>query len=193
LELVGLVVLDFLGAFLAGGFFFVATTSRRGEDLTRTWGAYAARWRYHFAQGTTPERPFRITGSREGLDFFLEVDTRNGVATRLITRTPQSAVGRIVAAQGRGRRHEAAVKALTGDLHFNRVFDVRASDAQAVERVLRPAVRMALMRFPMRMLGAGLRLVVDGDQVIIEWAGGEVDVSELNAAHAIPGEVCREV
>ena len=78
----------------------------------------------------------------------------------------------------------------TGDPHFDRLFDVRASDATAVERVLRPAVRMALQRFPMRMVGAGLRLVVDGDEVMVEWAGGEVDPNEIEAGHAILGEVC---
>jgi hypothetical protein len=41
------------------------------------------------------------------------------------------------------------------------------------------------------MVGAGLRLVVDGDRVMVEWAGGEVDPTEIAAAHAILREVCR--
>jgi hypothetical protein len=193
LEFVGVVILYFLGAFFVAGFFFVVASSRRDERLTRTWSAYAARRRYHVSQGMAPERPVRIAGSREALDFFLEVDARNGVVTRLVARASWSAVGRVVAAQGRGRRRETTGKMPTGDVHFDHLFDVRGSDARAVERVLRPAVRMALMRFPMRMVGGGLRLAVEDDEVVVEWAGGETDPVELDAAHAILGEVCRDV
>jgi hypothetical protein len=192
LEFVGLLVLYFLGAFFVAGFFFVVASTRRDERLSRTWSAYAARRRYHVAQSMAPERPFRITGSREALDFVLEVDARHWVVTRLIARASWSAVGRVVAAQGRGRRAETTGKRPTGDLHFDHLFDVRASDAPAVARVLRPAVRMALMRFPTRMVGAGLRLVMDDDEVIVEWAGGEIEPAELDGAHAVLGEVCRE-
>jgi len=138
-----------------------------------------------------PEQPFRVTGSREELDFVLEVDARRGVVTRLVARVPWSVVGRVVAAQGRGRRRETTGKMPTGDLHFDHLFDVRASDVRAVDKVLRPAVRMALMRFPMRMVGGGLRLAVEDDEVVVEWAGGEIHPAELDAAHAILGEVCR--
>jgi hypothetical protein len=190
LEFVGIAILYFLGAFFVAGFFVVVSSSRRDERLTRTWGAYAARQRYQVAQRMAPEQPFRVTGSREALDFVLEVDARRGVVTRLVARAP--AVGRVVAARGRGRRRETAAKMPTGDLHFDGLFDVRASDAPSLERVLRPAVRMALMRFPMRMVGGGLRLVAEDDEVLVEWAGGDIDPVELDAAHAILGEVCRE-
>jgi hypothetical protein len=190
LELLGLVVLYLLGSFIATGFFFVTSASRRGEQLVRVWSAYAKRRRYQFVEGKTPERPFRITGSRETLAFLLEVDTRDAVVTRLVAHAAESAGGRVVATLGRTRRGETAGRMPTGDPHFDRLFDVRASDATAVERVLRPAVRMALQRFPMRMVGAGLRLVVDGDEVMVEWAGGEVDPNEIEAGHAILGEVC---
>jgi hypothetical protein len=43
----------------------------------------------------------------------------------------------------------------------------------------------------MHMVGAGLALVVDGDQARVEWAGGEVDRARLGAAHAVLREVCR--
>jgi hypothetical protein len=190
LELVGLVVLYFIGSFLVTGFFFVTSSSRRGERLAQTWGAYAARRRYHFSPGTTPERPLRIAGSRGALDFVLEVHARDAVFTRLVARAPWSGVGRVVAVQGRGRRGEKSWKMTTGDAHFDRLFDVRATDERAVRRVLRPDVRMALQRFPMRMIGAGLRLAVDGNEVVVEWAGGEVQDAEIDAAHAILGKVC---
>jgi len=193
LEFVGIAILYFLGAFFVAGFFVVVSSSRRDERLTRTWGAYAARQRYQVAQRMAPERPFRVTGSREALDFVLEVDARRGIVTRLVARAPWFVVGRVVAAQGRGRRRETTGKMPTGDPHFDRLFDIRASDAAAVETVLRPAVRMALMRFPMRMVGGGLRLVVEDDEVIVEWAGGEIHPAELDAAHAILAEVCRPV
>jgi hypothetical protein len=191
MEIVGLVVLYFLGSFVFVGFFFVTSSSRRGERLDRSWGAYAARQGYRFVRGKTPERPFVITGSRDGLDFVLEVDARDAVVTRLTARASRSAAGRVVAAAGRARRGETPEKVPTGDAHFDRLFDVRATDARAVQQVLGPGVRLALQRFPMHMVGAGLALVVDGDQARVEWAGGEVDRARLGAAHAVLREVCR--
>ena len=190
LEVLGLVVLYFLGFFFVGGFFFVRSTNRRGEHLTRTWSSYAAERRYEFAPGTAPEWPFHITGSRDALDFRLEVDARNALVTRLVARPTTSAVGRVVATRGRVRRGETMGKRRTGDAHFDSLFDVYASDAHAAEMGLRPAVRMALQRFPMRMVGAGLRLALDGDEAIVEWTGGEVEPAELDAAHANLREVC---
>jgi hypothetical protein len=41
------------------------------------------------------------------------------------------------------------------------------------------------------MVGKALRLAVEHDTVIIEWAGGDVDPAPIEAAHAILREVCR--
>lgn len=52
-------------------------------------------------------------------------------------------------------------------------------------------MRQALQRFPTPMVGKALRLAVEHDRVVIEWAGGDVDPAPIDAAHAILREVCR--
>ncbi len=191
MEVIALVVLFVIGIFLATGFLSIMSADRVSTRLARSWGIYAAQHQYAFTTGQTPERAFRIRGSREGLDFLLETDTEGRLVTRLVAYTSSPPVSRVVATLGRGRGDDSkGSKAPTGDEHFDRVFDVRASEAPAVETVLRPTVRMALQRFPTPMIGAGLRLVVDGDKVILEWAGGEVDPNQIDAAHAIVRELC---
>jgi hypothetical protein len=174
------------------GFIFVTRSSRRAEHLARTWGAYAARRRYTFEKGPTPERPFRIRGHRDSIDFRLEADARGDVVTRLLAHTRSSASGRVVAALGKGRRGDSdGPVAATEDPHFDRLFEVRASSPHEAAAVLRPEVRMALQRFPPRMIGVGLRLVVSGDEVLVEWAGGDVIPAEIDAAHTIVREVLK--
>jgi hypothetical protein len=191
LELLALLVIYFLATFLWTGVFAVTASSRKVERLVRSWSAYARRQRYQFEEATSPERPFRIVGRRDGVDFVLEVQLRSAVVTRLLARAPSPAPARVVATLGRARSGEPGERVPTGDAHFDSLFDVRASDADAVARMLGPAVRMALQRFPLRMVGGSLRLVQDGEDVIVEWAEGDVDPGALDAAHAILREVCR--
>jgi|HubBroStandDraft_1064217.scaffolds.fasta_scaffold356902_1 hypothetical protein len=181
-----------MGMFFGTGLLIASAADRRRVSLAEVWRAYAARHRYAFAEGTTPERAFSIQGSREGVEFILETDTRGSLVTRLRTRRLQPYRGRVIAALGRSRRGEAdGGKTSSGDRHFDQLFDVRASDPLAAEEVLRPQVRQALQRFPTPMVGKALRLAVEHDTVIIEWAGGDVDPAPIEAAHAILREVCR--
>jgi hypothetical protein len=39
------------------------------------------------------------------------------------------------------------------------------------------------------MVGKALRLAVEGDEVTVEWAGGDVDPAAIDAAHSILREV----
>jgi hypothetical protein len=180
-----------MGMFFGTGLLIASAADRRRVSLADAWRAYAVRHRYAFAEGTTPERAFSIQGSREGLEFSLETDTRGSLVTRLRAHRHQPCRGRVIAAVGRSRRGESdGAKASSGDRHFDQVFDVRASDPLAAKEVLRPSVREALQRFPSPMVGKALRLAVDHDVVILEWAGGDVDPTPIEAAHAILGEVC---
>ncbi len=193
MEVIALVVLYVIGIFLVSGFFLTVSADRVRARLVQTWGAYAARNRHAFTKGQTPERAFRIQGARDGQEFLLETDTRGGLVTRLVAQTSSPPVSRVVATVGRARDGDSkGLKVPTGDPHFDRVFDVRAFDTHAVEVVLRSNVRMALQRFPLPMVGARLRLVVDGEEVIVEWAGGEVDPMQIEAAHTVVRELCRD-
>jgi hypothetical protein len=179
-----------IGVFVVAGLVVASASDRRRVALAAAWGAYAARHHYAFVDGRTPERAFRIQGSREGIDFTLETDTRGTLVTRLVARRLESSEGRVVAALGGGRRGESdGAKAATGDRHFNHVFDVRASAPLVVDTVLPSAVRLALQRFPTPMVGKALRLAIDGDEVTVEWAGGAVDPALIDAAHTILREV----
>jgi hypothetical protein len=191
-EFVGILILYFLGIFFVGGFALLVLADRRDAGLAQSWRAYARRHGYAFAGRQTPDRPFRIRGARAGIEFLLETDTRDGLRTRLVARTAAGPLdGRVVAALGRGRARESdGERTPTGDAHFDRVFDVRGTAARDVEVVLREPVRRALQQFPTPMVGAALRLVVDGDEVLVEWAGGEVDSARLDAGHAILRAAC---
>jgi hypothetical protein len=190
-EFVGILITFYLGVFFVSGFVVLLRADRRDVGLTRSWSAYAARRGYAFTRRRTPDRAFRIEGSRDGIAFQLETDTGRRLVTRLIAQTASPAAGRMVASSGQGRAGDfEGPRAMTGDAAFDPRFYVRASDARDAETVLRPAVRRALQQFPMPMVGAGLRLVVDGDEVVVEWAGGEVDAPRIDAAHAILREVC---
>jgi hypothetical protein len=179
-----------MGAFVVAGLVVASAADRRRVGLAEAWGAYAARHRYSFFDGRTPERAFCIQGSRDGIDFTLETDTRGILVTRLIAHKLESSDGRVVAALGAGRRGASdGAKVATGDRHFDHVFEVRASAPLVVDAVLAPAVRLALQRFPTPMVGKALRLAVEGDEVTIEWAGGVVDAAPLDAAHTILREV----
>jgi hypothetical protein len=191
-EFFGLVVLYFLGIFFVGGFAVLVLADRRDVGLVQAWRGYARRHRYAFAGRQTPDRAFRIRGTRDGVEFRLETDTRHGILTRLVARNAAAPLdGRVVAALGRGRASDDdGPRTPTGDAHFDRVFDVRGTAASDVDMVLRETVRRALQRFPMPMVGGALRLVVDGDEILVEWAGGEVDPARLDAGHAILLAVC---
>ncbi|MGD0527942.1 MAG: hypothetical protein ABSE49_22605 [Polyangiaceae bacterium] len=191
MEFFGLLVLYFLVIFFVAGFVVVVMADRRDTGLAEAWRAYAKRHRYTFSGRQSPDRAFRIVGSRDGIDFRLETDTRRGIVTRLLAHTPASHGGRVVASLGgAGNRESDGPRTATGDAAFDGVFDVRASEARVVEIVLGPEVRAALQRFPTPMIGAGLRLVVDGDEALVEWAGGAVEPSRLEAAHAILRPLC---
>ena len=191
MEFVGLLVLYFLIIFFVAGFVVVVMADRRDRGLADSWRAYAKRHRYTFAGRQSPDRAFRILGSRDGIAFRLETDTRRGVVTRLLAHAPTPHGGRLVASLGAAGTSESdGPRTATGDAAFDRAFHVRASDAAVVESALGPDVRRALQRFPTPMIGAGLRLVVDRDEVLVEWAGGAVEAARLEAAHAILRPLC---
>jgi hypothetical protein len=190
-EFVGLLVLYFLLLFFVAGFFLVVMADRRDAGLADSWRAYARRHRYTFAGRQSPDRAFRILGSRDGIAFRLETDTRRGIVTRLLAHTPTPHGGRVVASLGAAGTSESdGPRTETGDPAFDRAFHVRASDVAVVETALGPEVRAALQRFPTPMIGAGLRLVVDRDEVLVEWAGGAVEPTRLEAALAILRPLC---
>jgi hypothetical protein len=179
-----------IGAFVMAGLVVASVADRRRVGLAQAWRAYAARYQYSFVDGRTPERAFRIQGSRDGIDFTLETDTRGTLVTRLVAHKLESSEGRVVASLGGGRRGEPdGARAATGDRHFDHVFEVRASAPLVVNAVLTPSVRLALQRFPTPMVGKALRLAVEGDEVTVEWAGGDVDPVPIDAAHTILREV----
>ncbi len=192
MEFLALGVLLFVGSFISSGLLLVSRASGRADRLHRAWGAYATRHGYRLERETTIERPVQMTGIRGPLHFSLQVLARDEVVTRLSARRARPIAGVVVAAHGSARRREGSEVLPTEDPAFQRLFAVRASDPGEVAAVLGAGVRMSLMRFPMPMVRAGLRFVVDRDEATLEWAGGEVDVVALDAAYAVLVAACRE-
>ncbi len=184
MEVLGLFVLYVLGLAAGAGFLLVSSASRTKARLVASWGSYAARHRYAFAPGEAVEQPLRVRGTRDGVDFLIEASGRRGPIARLVMQA-RSPLSLVVATLGRGADGSRGARVSTGDAHFDRSFEVRASDALAVETVLSTPVRLALQRFPTPMVGASLRLTVEGERIAVEWGAGEADAGQVDAAHAI--------
>jgi hypothetical protein len=195
--IIGVLFAGFIAICLFVGVVLIGGAERRRSRLSQTWGAYAARQGYSFVEGASHERPFRIEGSRDGVDFAIETTRRSGSRVPVTCLSARASVPtgiRLSAALGEGRRGEAdGPIAPTGDPHFDHVFEVRASDPAGSGSVLRPGLREALQRFPLPMFRQGLRLTIDGAELALEWAGDEPSPSELLSAHAIIREAQRAV